>query len=395
MTYFDAGSKVQVFNSLWYPRYHLDAPVLGVDLMCFGNRAVLAVVDCQPLGGRSSSSNSGYLPAEGVGGAAVGIQTGTATSSSARSRSSSGSGTSSGSSLGENNPFEAVRAAYPTLQGKMSERYYDANQFFSDHMLYGRFEHPGAALAAQAAAATAAAVATDTAATTAAATTAAAPGVDMAAAETGKKSSSDDASAAAAAAPTAKRSPSSTVNWAPLLAEHPIQAELFPAFQQYCCAYLDLVAGVASSGADAPAAAVTSSSSSSSSSADTVVVLEEEKEEAFRRSREVAALEASVRAKQAAYDQYSANRDPAHALFQTYFGASFADQFMHEFLFAHSDPTVTAAYHAEAQKMKQRKSQQQQQAATSATSAAAAGTTLPAIASDGNSRSSPHAAALS
>jgi hypothetical protein len=41
MTYFDAGSKVQVFNSLWYPRHHCgDMPVLGIDLLCFGGGKV-------------------------------------------------------------------------------------------------------------------------------------------------------------------------------------------------------------------------------------------------------------------------------------------------------------------------------------------------------------------
>jgi 15,16-dihydrobiliverdin:ferredoxin oxidoreductase len=251
MTYFDAGSKVQVFNCLWYPRYHLDAPVLGVDLMCFGNKAVLAVVDCQPLGGRAAAT--AIAPGSEAAAAA----------SSSRSRSAAAS------------PFAAVRASYPRLQGQMSSRYYDANQFFSDHMLFGRFEHPGAALVAAAAAGAAGA---------------------------------EGAPAKAGAA---------AVDWAPLLASHPIQADLLPAFQQYCGAYLELVAGVAA----APAAAACA---------------------------EQAAVEARVEAQQRAYDQYSANRDPAHALFKTYFGDAFADAYMHRFLFAHSDPAATAAYHAAA-----------------------------------------------
>jgi len=41
MTYFDAGDKVQVFNSLWYPRAECgDVPVLGIDLLCFGGNKV-------------------------------------------------------------------------------------------------------------------------------------------------------------------------------------------------------------------------------------------------------------------------------------------------------------------------------------------------------------------
>lgn len=36
---------------------------------------------------------------------------------------------------------------------------------------------------------------------------------------------------------------------------------------------------------------------------------------------------------QIAYDQYSAERDPAHGLFTSHFGKSWSDRFLHEFLF--------------------------------------------------------------
>lgn len=36
------------------------------------------------------------------------------------------------------------------------------------------------------------------------------------------------------------------------------------------------------------------------------------------------------------YDQYSAERDPAHGLFSSYFGAEWANRFLHEFLFEDS-----------------------------------------------------------
>ena len=380
MTYFDAGSKVQVFNCLWYPRYHVDAPVLGVDLMCFGNRAVLAVVDCQPLGGRSTSSSSNAAVADeegevegggakngGLAGTTAASSSSSATSSSRGSSGGSSTSTSSSSSLGESNPFEAVRAAYPTLQGKMSGRYYDANQFFSDHMLFGRFEHPGAALATQAAAS--------------------AKGKPVEGAVNGGGeggAATATAATATAAAPTAaEEGESPAVNWAPLLAEHPIQAELFPAFQQYCSAYLDLVAGVAYANSDLTAAAASPLSSSSPSSPPS----DDGADDVSRRRRSMAAVEASVKAKQEAYDQYSANRDPAHALFQTYFGDEFADQFMHEFLFAHSDPAVTAAYHADVKKS------QQKEAAKSTEPTAAAGTS--AAAPGEGPGSIPHASGAS
>ena len=33
------------------------------------------------------------------------------------------------------------------------------------------------------------------------------------------------------------------------------------------------------------------------------------------------------------YDQYSAERDPAHGLFSSYFGAEWSEKFLYEFLF--------------------------------------------------------------
>ncbi len=45
-----------------------------------------------------------------------------------------------------------------------------------------------------------------------------------------------------------------------------------------------------------------------------------------------AAVERIVKA-QKDYDQYSAERDPAHGLFKSYFGAEWADRFLYEFLF--------------------------------------------------------------
>jgi hypothetical protein len=49
MTYFDAGDAVQVFNTLWYPNFEYDLPMLGVDLISLGKNRVLSVVDFQPV----------------------------------------------------------------------------------------------------------------------------------------------------------------------------------------------------------------------------------------------------------------------------------------------------------------------------------------------------------
>ncbi|MEO1590199.1 MAG: 15,16-dihydrobiliverdin:ferredoxin oxidoreductase [Cyanobacteria bacterium J06632_22] len=45
-----------------------------------------------------------------------------------------------------------------------------------------------------------------------------------------------------------------------------------------------------------------------------------------------------VRQAQRDYDQYSAERDPAHGLFSSYFGSDWSDRFLHEFLFEDAVP---------------------------------------------------------
>ncbi|MDJ0631552.1 MAG: 15,16-dihydrobiliverdin:ferredoxin oxidoreductase [Xenococcaceae cyanobacterium MO_188.B29] len=43
------------------------------------------------------------------------------------------------------------------------------------------------------------------------------------------------------------------------------------------------------------------------------------------------------------YDQYSAERDPAHGLFSSYFGAEWAEKFLYEFLFEDASPLAVAS----------------------------------------------------
>ena len=224
MTYFDAGDKVQVFNSLWYPRLERGekgrgsvegAPLLGIDLLCFGSHKMLAVVDCQPLKGRRSlKSSGGGVDEEG--------------------------GSSGALPSPHGNAFAGIRRRYPSLCGKMSSRYYDENQFFSDAMLFGRFED-----------------------------------------------------------------------------RELVATDLFPAYQEYLTAYLDHIG-------DMKNLDVLGGSNNEE---------EEEEEEGL-----VASL---VRGQQMDYDQYSADRDPAHALFKSYFGDEWADDYMHDFLFTMADRTKT------------------------------------------------------
>jgi 15,16-dihydrobiliverdin:ferredoxin oxidoreductase len=46
------------------------------------------------------------------------------------------------------------------------------------------------------------------------------------------------------------------------------------------------------------------------------------------------------------YDQYSADRDPAHGLFSSYFGSQWADRFLYEFLFEDASPLAVASRNA-------------------------------------------------
>jgi 15,16-dihydrobiliverdin:ferredoxin oxidoreductase len=42
------------------------------------------------------------------------------------------------------------------------------------------------------------------------------------------------------------------------------------------------------------------------------------------------------------YDQYSADRDPAHKLFSSHFGETWASRFLYEFLFEDAVPLAVA-----------------------------------------------------
>ena len=175
MTYYDAGHKTQVFNSLWYPRANL--PVLGIDLLQFHGKKHLAVVDFQPLHSEEHHHDQPY-----------------------------------------HHLMEPIQSNYPSLQGKMSARFYDETQFFSKHMLFSRFDE-----------------------------------------------------------------------------EHIVESELMPAFQQYVEAHVcDLVQP---NGRD-------------------------DNKTPWKRH--------------AAYDKYSAERDPATAMFESMFGEEWSDPYVHEFLFSMS-----------------------------------------------------------
>ena len=95
MTVLDAGSCAQVFTSVWYP-HDPRMPVLGVDLLQFNHaKKHLCIVDFQPL---SDTIKFGHL-------------------------------------------LEPVRSQYPSLQGEMTDRFYNSqDSYFSDCMLLGRHD---------------------------------------------------------------------------------------------------------------------------------------------------------------------------------------------------------------------------------------------------------------
>ena len=176
MTYFDADDKVQVYNSLWYPNYKYDLPLLGIDLISLGPKRVLTVVDFQPLH-PSEEYSAKYID-----------------------------------HLGD------TRGKYPNLQGTLSGKIYDDTSFFSNQMLFGRFQDESA-----------------------------------------------------------------------------VSTEVRPAFNDYLNAYISLALQAT--------------------------------------PNEDPAFMAQVKTRQAAYDEYSAAKDPAVGLFDAYFGKEWSADFVHEFLF--------------------------------------------------------------
>jgi 15,16-dihydrobiliverdin:ferredoxin oxidoreductase len=181
MTYYDAGEATQVFNAVLYPDPELNLPVLGVDILCFNRKKYLAIVDFQPIHDTEEEHAARY-----------------------------------------EHLLEPIKEKYDSLKGRMSSKFYDETQHFSQQMLFARF---------------------------------------------------DD--------------------------EEIVSRDLFPAFQSYVKTHLDLVR------------------STERRPEDVKFVLECQKE----------------------YDTYSADRDPATGLFAAMFGAEWANDFVHDFLFSMSERT--------------------------------------------------------
>jgi len=95
ITHYDGG-ETQVFNSLWYPHTHIDAPLLGINMVSFGEegRRQLCIIDFQPL---DSQHEDLALP------------------------------------------LRHIKETHPSLNGTLSTKFYDG-KYFSPHMILGKFE---------------------------------------------------------------------------------------------------------------------------------------------------------------------------------------------------------------------------------------------------------------
>jgi len=95
-TYIDAGETAQIFNSVIYPNYNYDLPLLGIDFLAFGQKKILVVIDFQPLF-RHQEYIDKYIE-----------------------------------------PLSEIRAKYGALVQNLEMKFYDANQYFSKNLLFAK-----------------------------------------------------------------------------------------------------------------------------------------------------------------------------------------------------------------------------------------------------------------
>ena len=95
-TYIDAGASAQIFNSVIYPGYQYDLPLLGIDFLSFGSVKNLIVMDFQPLF-QDDAYQRKYIA-----------------------------------------PLQALHDKYPDLSQNLEMKFYDANQYFSKYLLFAK-----------------------------------------------------------------------------------------------------------------------------------------------------------------------------------------------------------------------------------------------------------------
>ncbi|MFN3361906.1 MAG: 15,16-dihydrobiliverdin:ferredoxin oxidoreductase [Pseudanabaenaceae cyanobacterium] len=95
-TYIDAGASAQIFNSVIYPHYRYDLPLLGIDFLSFGQVKNLIVMDFQPLF-QTPEYLEKYI-----------------------------------------SPLKTLHDRYPDLCQNLEMKFYDANQYFSKYLLFAK-----------------------------------------------------------------------------------------------------------------------------------------------------------------------------------------------------------------------------------------------------------------
>lgn len=95
-TYIDAGESAQVFNSVIYPDPKYDLPLLGVDLLSFGRKKILVVIDFQPLF-RDKAYQQKYIE-----------------------------------------PMKGIYEKYDDLAQDLGMKFYDADRYFSKYLLFAK-----------------------------------------------------------------------------------------------------------------------------------------------------------------------------------------------------------------------------------------------------------------
>mmetsp|Transcript_12667 Transcript_12667/g.30571 ORF Transcript_12667/g.30571 Transcript_12667/m.30571 type:complete len:378 (-) Transcript_12667:17-1150(-) len=105
LTVVDAGARTQVFTSVWYPDPKYNTPIFGIDLLKFGERKHVCIVDMQPIHDTDDAVDSSFERVE---------------------------------PCLYSHVLQPIRDRYPSLQGRMTSRFYDENSFFSDQMLHIR-----------------------------------------------------------------------------------------------------------------------------------------------------------------------------------------------------------------------------------------------------------------
>jgi 15,16-dihydrobiliverdin:ferredoxin oxidoreductase len=107
MTTVDGGHQTQVYTSVWYPNLQYNMPILGVDLLQFGcagaggehasNKRTVCIMDFQSLHDREEDHDLAY-----------------------------------------EHLLSPIRKQFPSLQGNISNRFYNSSKFFSKQTLLGR-----------------------------------------------------------------------------------------------------------------------------------------------------------------------------------------------------------------------------------------------------------------